>query len=273
MSLDAPVPSTDLYWSDELETLHEESSRTHFLDAWTRRAIVDQLGTLPENPTICDLGCSTGYLLEDLAAHIEGARLVGIDYIFSGLRVASKNVPRAGLVRADAGALPLAVRSLDALVSANLLEHVPDDVNVLREVRRVLRPGSRAVLVVPAGAGTYDYYDRFLCHQRRYQRGELATKARDAGLEVLFDGYIASLIFPAFWLAKKLNRLRFSRLDGDALRARVARDIAATKDSRLGRLTWLVERCLGRVGIRFPVGIRELVVISRPGATVRSEQP
>ena len=39
---------------------------------------------------------------------------------------------------------------------------------------RILRPGARAVIVVPAGPGTYDYYDRFLGHERRYARGELA---------------------------------------------------------------------------------------------------
>ena len=45
----------------------------------------------------------------------------------------------------------------------------------------MLRPGARAVVVVPAGPGTYDYYDRFLGHERRYARGELAGKARDGG--------------------------------------------------------------------------------------------
>ena len=75
-------------------------------------------------------------------------------------------------------ALPFADASVAAAVSANLLEHVPDDERALAELRRVLRPGGRAVIVVPASPGVYDYYDRFLGHERRYARGELASKAR-----------------------------------------------------------------------------------------------
>src|SRR2546423_258105 len=80
--------------------------------------------------------------------------------------------------------LPLGEASVDAVVSATLLEHVPDDRRVLTELRRVLRPGAPAVVVVPAGPGLYDYYDRFLGHRRRYGRGELAARARSVGLQV-----------------------------------------------------------------------------------------
>ena len=61
---------------------------------------------------------------------------------------------------------------------ANLLEHVPDDIGALHQMFQVLKPGSRLVLVVPAGRALYDYYDRFLHHQRRYGRRELSAKAR-----------------------------------------------------------------------------------------------
>ena len=55
-------------WSEELEELHEESSRDHFIDVWTRRAMLARLGRSRPAPSIADLGCSTGYLLEDLRA-------------------------------------------------------------------------------------------------------------------------------------------------------------------------------------------------------------
>jgi hypothetical protein len=53
-------------WSEQLEQLHEESSRSHFIDVWTRAAMLSRIGRLPARPVILDLGCSTGYLLEDL---------------------------------------------------------------------------------------------------------------------------------------------------------------------------------------------------------------
>jgi SAM-dependent methyltransferase len=260
---DAPAVN----WSDELEELHEESSRHHFLDRWTRSAIIQRVGQQPPGATILDLGCSTGHLLADLhAAHPE-AQLIGVDLIASGLRKAHAELPSARLLRADACSLPLEDGSADAVVSANLLEHVPDDRAALAEVARVLRPGGRVVLVVPAGPRTYDYYDRFLGHERRYGRGELAAKCAEAGLEPLEDRHIAALLYPAFWLVKQRNRRRYDDLRGDALAARVAADIGATEDSAAGRVAWRLEEWLARIGVRPPFGIRSLVLARRTGGS------
>ena len=247
-------------WSDELEGFHEESSRSHFIDVWTRASILGRIRRLPDIATIVDLGCSTGYLLEEIRASHPQATLIGIDLVASGLKKAHALVPDARLLQADACDLPLADGSVDAVVSANLLEHIPDDGRALAEIARVLRPGGPAVLIVPSGPGTYDYYDRFLGHERRYGRGELAGKARSAGLEVIDDRYVASLIYPVFWLVKKRNRRRYGQLEGEALQQRVARDIAGTRDSRIGSALRRLEEGLR---LRLPFGIRNLVVLRK----------
>jgi SAM-dependent methyltransferase len=265
---DAPytvVADTDLVnWSEDLEALHEESSRDHFIDVWTRRATMAGLGpSVPEDAYIADLGCSTGYLLEDLRRRWPRARLAGVDLVAAGLRKAHELVPDAELYLADVCALPFDDSSLDAVVSANLLEHVPDDAGALREIARVLKPGARASLVVPAGPGLYDYYDRFLGHERRYARGELAGKARAAGLEVLSDAHLGSLLYPAFWAVKKRNRRL--NLDEAEIQARVAKDIGTTQGSRLGALACTAERGLLQRGVRLPFGVRGYTVVRKPG--------
>jgi SAM-dependent methyltransferase len=253
-------------WSEDLEDLHEESSREHFIDVWTRRAMLASVGPLPSRAAIADIGCSSGYLLEDLHRAHPDATLIGVDLIASGLRKAHALVPQARLLQGDACELPLRDASLDAALSANLLEHLPDDVAALSELRRVLRPGAIAVVVVPAGPGVYDYYDRFLGHERRYGNGELARKGRAAGLEALRDVHLGSLLYPPFWLVKQRNRRRFAQLDGEALRRRVAGDIASTGHSRAGTLACRLEEWMGRAGLRLPFGIRSLTVLRRPGA-------
>ncbi len=252
-------------WSAELEQLHEEASRTHFLDRWTRSAVLDRVGELPDHATIADVGCSTGYLLEDLRERYREASLIGIDLVAAGLRTAHESLPEVRLLHADACALPLAGGTVDAVVSVNLLEHVPDDEQALREIARILRPGGRAVIVVPAGPRTYDYYDRFLGHERRYGRGELAAKCAGAGLAPLEDLHIASLLYPAFWLVKQRNRRLRGGLAGAALEARVAADISRTHDSQAGALAWRLEAALVRSGLRLPFGIRSMVSARRGG--------
>lgn len=267
MAMTADPPNANApgeYWSEELEELHEESSRTHFLDVWNRRAMIGQLGALPSAPALLDAGCSTGYLMEDLAEAYPAAELVGVDYVYAGLPHAKTNVPSGEFLQADATRLPLASTSMDAIVSANLLEHVPDDVGALREFWRVVRPGQRVVVVVPAGPQLYDYYDRYLHHQRRYGHGELRRKARAAGFELVEDFYLGSLCYPAFYAVKKRNRVLFDRLRDDALAERVAADIGRTKDSALGHALVAVERSLLARGVRLPFGVRELAVLRRP---------
>jgi SAM-dependent methyltransferase len=255
---DAPVN-----WSEELEAVHAESSRTHFLDRWTRQAILDGVGPVAPGATVADLGCSTGFLLEDLHSAHPDAILIGVDMIAAGLRKAHAAVPTARLIQADVCQLPLEDQSLHAVVSANLLEHVPDDRRALREIARVLKPGRPAAIVVPAGPGTFDYYDRFLGHERRYARGELADKCRSAGLEPREDRHLASLLYLPFWLVKQRNRRRYDGLRGQALEARVTQDIARTHDSRLGEVTWKLEDQLVSAGVRLPFGIRSFVVACR----------
>jgi ubiquinone/menaquinone biosynthesis C-methylase UbiE len=255
-------------WSQELEQLHEDSSRTHFIDVWTRRAMLARLGALPAAPTVLDLGCSSGYLLEDLRAQLPHAQLIGIDLIASGLRAAHAHVPDALLLQADVCSLPLNDACIDVIVSANLLEHVPDDQRALAQMRRILRPGGRAVIVVPVGPHLYDYYDRLLGHQRRYARRELATKANRAGLTVLADLHLGAPLYPAFWLTKKRNRRSRQHLSGHALERTVKQDIDSTGSSPLGRIACRLEELALDRRVHMPFGIRGMTVLERPPVTL-----
>jgi SAM-dependent methyltransferase len=262
--LDYLVGDDAFNWSTELEDLHEREAADHFLDTWTRRAVLDglELGRLP-SPVVVDIGCASGVLLRDISREHAGAFLLGVDVVPSGLRVAHELVPDVPLLRASVLDLPLQDASVDAIASLNVLEHLADDVGALLEMRRVLRPGGRAAVVVPAGPGLYDFYDRHLQHERRYGRGELSRKAESVGLRVRLDAHLGSGLYPAFWAVKKRNRRLQRSMLPERERELVARHIHRTKDSRVGRALCALERRALERGIRLPFGIRAFAVVER----------
>jgi predicted dehydrogenase/SAM-dependent methyltransferase len=249
-------------WSAELEELHEEATRIHFLDVWTRAAALRALDVdVPHGAAVADLGCSSGHMLEELAARFPHAQLVGVDVVARALARAHARVPSAALFLASVTELPFADATLDGVVALNLLEHLPDDEAALAEIRRVLAPGARAVVVVPANPRLYDFYDVHLRHERRYARGELAGKAAAAGLRTLRRSYLGGPIYPAFWATKKLNRRRHRRASLERQRELVATSIARTQRSRVGALSCALERRVLGSGRTFPFGVRELLVL------------
>lgn len=114
-----------------------------------------------------------------------------------------ERIVQAGLPAfADISCLP--DQSVDLLYSLNVLEHIEDDVAVLRTCHEKMKPGGRILIYVPAFPVLYSSMDKLVGHCRRYTRSDLAEKMRLAGFEVFRNeyvdsaGFLASLLFKVF---------------------------------------------------------------------------
>lgn len=72
----------------------------------------------------------------------------------------------------------------DTAIMINVLEHIAEDADILRELYRTLRPGGKLLLFVPALMVLYSALDRSFGHYRRYHRSELVRKVTEAGFAI-----------------------------------------------------------------------------------------
>jgi ubiquinone/menaquinone biosynthesis C-methylase UbiE len=166
--------------------------------AWRRRRAL-LLGAVQPGDRVLDLGCGAGRFVA--ALRDAGADPVGVELAEAALERARRNVPGADLrLVAPDGSLPLGHGEVDVVWCSEVLEHVPDTIALLTEVRRVLTRHGRLIVTVPdhgrvkrtlLALGHYDaHYDPLGQHVRFYTRRSLtralhATGFDDVALEPL----------------------------------------------------------------------------------------
>jgi SAM-dependent methyltransferase len=176
----------------------------------------DRLGLLPGDRTL-DMGCGAGrHAFEmyrrgaDVVAFDQDAdELSGVRDLFAEMLDAGE-VPEgaeADVKEGDALSLPFADGEFDRIVAAEVLEHIPADIQAIAELARVLRPGGTIALTVPRWLPEIicwrlsdDYHNVPGGHIRIYTDKELTTKAEAAGLEPTGRGYAHGLHAPYWWL-------------------------------------------------------------------------
>jgi glycosyltransferase involved in cell wall biosynthesis len=109
----------------------------------------------------------------------------------------------------------------DTVICLNVVEHLADDVNALRNIRSSLQKDGRAIVLVPNGPGLYGSLDRVLGHYRRYTKQQLQGVCEQAGFRVekvlkfnrigspgwWWNGRILKKDTFGFWQIKVLNTL------------------------------------------------------------------
>jgi ubiquinone/menaquinone biosynthesis C-methylase UbiE len=99
--------------------------------------------------SLLDLSCGQGLFLKAAVQESPSLVLGGLDHSEVAVQGATARVPTAAIKKGDALKTPYADRHFDYVTCLGALEHYPDSAKGLREIRRILKDGGRAVVYVP----------------------------------------------------------------------------------------------------------------------------
>jgi SAM-dependent methyltransferase len=156
------------------------------------------------NPSIVlDIGSGSGFFSEMLLSNttVREAWCIDTNYTTDkDARIAGKPIYfRRSIDKTNA----------DLVLLLDVLEHVEDDVGLLREYSKKAPQGAEFLISVPAFQLLWSDHDIFLEHKRRYRLKQIESVVQNANLEVMSGAYYFGIIFPlaaAFRVARRLLR-------------------------------------------------------------------
>jgi len=175
---------------ENLEVMREAINYNEFLGQLVRR--------YAENPdTVLDFGSGIGTFSGSVNIPPERIHCVEPD------EGSQHHLSTQGF-QAHGSLSEIADASIDYLFTLNVLEHIEDDSAAIDEIFRVIKPGGRLLIYVPAFMALFTSMDAHVGHHRRYRLGGLREVIKAAGFQIekgaYFDvlGYFATLAFKLF---------------------------------------------------------------------------
>jgi len=250
------VPVEGGFPADAFVRLAAMEAGNYWFESRNRLIVWAMQRYFPQSATLIEVGCGTGFVLQGLHAALPSLRLTATDAAAEGLAIARTRVPAASLHQQDARELD-ARGEYDIAAAFDVLEHIPEDVDVLVRLRNAVRPGGGVLITVPQHPWLWSRADEIGHHVRRYRRRELIDRLSTAGLELLRVTSFVSLLLPVLAVSRWRDRHATGPYDE---REFLVPDIV----NRALTSTLTVERALIRAGISWPAGGSLLAVARRP---------
>jgi SAM-dependent methyltransferase len=153
----------------------EDLARIEEGSFWFRsrnRLILWALGNFfPHARAFLEIGCGTGYVITGVRNGFSEMQISGSEIFLAGLTHVQSRLPDAPLYQMDARSLPF-YEEFDVIGAFDVIEHIDEDRDVLKEMYDAVRPGGGILLTVPQHAWLWSEVDNISFHKRRYKRSD-----------------------------------------------------------------------------------------------------
>lgn len=149
---------------------------------------------------ILDVGAGSGFFSRHLLAEGGAEKALCVDIGYDSDRD-GQEAGKPVLYRRDTGPT-----DCDLVLMMDVLEHVDDDVGLVRLYADKVASGAHFLATVPAFRSLWSGHDVFLEHKRRYRLNEIETVMRKAGLDVVHGAYFFGFVFPLAAAVRFLER-------------------------------------------------------------------
>jgi SAM-dependent methyltransferase len=129
---------------------------------------------------------------------------------------------------------------LDTILCVNVLEHLDRPDVAVQGFYRILRPGGRALILVPAHGSLYSAMDKAIEHRQRYEGPELRELLEDAGFEVERLSQFNRLGIVGWSVNRWMGRMTISRSQVFAFRLMMPLARVLERVQKLPGLSWIV---------------------------------
>ena len=218
-----------------------------------RLVIWSLLRYFPKAQSFMEIGCGTGFVLSGIQKNLPKLNVCGSEIFSAGLSFAAQRLPGVELFQMDARRIPFR-DEFDVVGAFDVLEHIEEDAEVLRQMYQATKKGGGILITVPHHPFLWSASDDFARHARRYKTRELSNKVRKAGFEILRITSFVSFLLPLLVVSRFKQRLSKQEFEPSSeFNINSALNIALEKILD-------AERTLIRAGLSFPAGGSLLLV-------------
>ncbi len=158
---------------------------------------------------ILEIGCGSGSLIKSLSR--DGREIIGLDISEEYLELAKKKCEGLNVTLIKEDILEFDTEEkFDSIVMLGVIEHIEDDVALLKKINKWLVPGGELYILTSAYPRLYSKYDENIGHYRRYSKKGLSNTLKEGGFSTKKVKYWDALGIPAIALTKSLNKIVIS---------------------------------------------------------------